>query len=121
MSAERERGGEPNGARLLELARRELLELMPVLEGEARYRARLIANAMKIARHDLAAGPADTAATMEELRRFAADTLAEPATTEASASAGTLSRAVRAGHLDGDEALHALLVRVTERRRAALG
>ena len=51
MSAgQRKGGGEADGLRLLRLARRELLDnVLPTLEGDARYRARLIANAMKIA------------------------------------------------------------------------
>ena len=57
MSEDRKRGGEPDGVRLLTLARRELLDnLLPLLEGDVRYRARLIANAMKIAACELQSG-----------------------------------------------------------------
>ena len=108
MTKYKSRGGEPDAARLLDLARAELLnEILPNLEGDARYRVRLIANALKIAAHELAAGAADQAETARDLAAFAPDT--------------ALRDALRAGALDGDPDLHALLVRLTERRRAALG
>jgi hypothetical protein len=126
MTKYKSRGGEPDAARLLALARAELLnEILPNLEGEARYRARLIANALKIAAHELAAGAADQAQAARELAAFAA-TLASAAlppevATGAAAAGPALRDALRAGALDGDAAFHALLVRLTERRRAALG
>jgi hypothetical protein len=108
MTNRKPRGGEPDGLRLLDLARAELLnEILPQLEGDARYRARLIANALKIVRHEMAAGAADQAETARDLAAFAPDT--------------ALRDALRAGALDGDPDLHALLVRLTDRRRAALG
>src|SRR5512138_98599 len=67
------RGGEPGGARLLALARRELLEaILPQLDGDARYRARLVANAMKFAAGELEEGAGAAAAAAEGLRRTAA-------------------------------------------------
>lgn len=107
------RGGEPDAARLLDLARAELLnEILPHLEGEARYRARLIANALKIAAGELEAGPGDPEAAA--LRRA----LAQAAGLAPEVS---LTDALRAGDLDGNPEIHALLVRLTDHRRAALG
>lgn len=93
-----QRGGEPDAARLLELARAELLRaLLPQLDGDGRYRAKLIANALKIA---------------------AAELKAEPAADD---SARALCRAVRRGERDGDAETHARIARLTEARRTALG
>ena len=119
MTKYKPRGGEPDAARLLELARAELLnEILPNLEGDARYRARLIANALKIARHEMAQdGAAEEAELQRRLAEAAAPTLA-PSYLPPDTS---LRDALRAGALDGDPDLHALLVRLTDRRRAALG
>lgn len=119
------RRGEPTGARLLELARRELLEdLLPQLQGEARYRARLVANAMKIAGQELEGGPAERAETAYRLRGLAAAALPGGVDVTAMADseiAATLCAALRAGRLDGQRELYDLLVRLTGERRAMLG
>lgn len=113
------RGGEPDAARLLELARAELLnELLPRLEGDARYRARLIAKALILARHELAAGAAGAAS---DAPGTDTDDTALAAFAGRGQGAASLTDALRGGALDGDAAFHALLVRLTERRRAALG
>jgi len=114
------RGGEPDGARLLALARRELLEdVLPQLQGDARYRARLIANAMKIAAAELGEGEGAEAAA-EGLRRIAAGLRvpgrAEPSTDAEVADA--LSAALRQGAYDGHQGLYDLLVAATGRRRS---
>ena len=121
---ERGRGGEPAGARLLELARRELLEsLLPQLQGAARYRARLVANAMKIAASELQSGPADRAAVAHRLRGLAAAALpggADVAVLDDAEVAAALCAALRAGRLDGQRELHDLLVKLTADRCATL-
>jgi len=105
------RGGEPDAVRLLDLARAELLnEILPNLDGDRRYHPRLIANALKIAAHELGSGAADAAETARDL-----------AALSGTGAATSLREALRAGTLDGDPDLHALLVRLTGRRRAALG
>lgn len=116
MSRKRGRGGEPDASRLLELARAELLnELLPQLEGSSRYRARLIANALQIARRDLeAAGDEEEAGLLRKLTEVAA-----PALARSGLPAGTALRdALRQGALDGDRQVYDLLVRVTGIRRS---
>lgn len=95
-----QRGGEPGGARLLELARRELEDLLPQLSGHQRYRLRLVVNAMKIAAHELH-GPA-------------ADATAAPVDVP-----GTVA-ALRDGRLDGRPELHTVLLRLNADRRSKL-
>ena len=118
------RGGEPGGARLLELARRELLEvILPQLQGDVRYRARLVANAMKIAARELGEGDAVEAATAaaEGLRRIAAATApgaAPGGLPTDSEVAEALCEALRDGRLDGHRELYDLIVRVTGSRRS---
>ena len=130
MTKRKSRGGEPGAARLLDLARAELLnDLLPQLQGDARYRARLIANALKIAGHELESAAADQAETARDLAAFAAAALPEqgaaaeraPETDPEADPETALRDALRGGALDADAAFHALLVRLTERRRAALG
>jgi hypothetical protein len=119
------RGGEADSARLLELARRELLDsLLPQLEGEARYRARLIAKAMKIATNDLRDGAAEQQKAARQLRDLAGVLLPEAGPSGAlpeAAVAAALAAAIRAGRLDGQRPLYDLLCRQTEARRTALG
>ncbi|MEQ9609643.1 MAG: DUF6285 domain-containing protein [Kiloniellaceae bacterium] len=122
MTAERPRGGEPAAARLLELARRELLEtLLPQLQGEARYRARLIANAMKIAAREAEAGASVDGETRRRLQEIAGRSGAGPESPPDAAVPDMLVEAIRAGRLDGDAALFDVLSRLTERRRSLAG
>jgi len=118
-------GGEADGVRLLRLARRELLEqVLPELSGEALYRARLIAKAMKIAAQELQTGPGQGAETTQQLATFAQARagLAGTAVRQGEADPQeTLRRALRAGTLDGDSALYELLCGLSEQRRRILG
>jgi hypothetical protein len=119
------RGGEPDGARLLELARRELLEnLLPQLQGEGRYRARLVANAMKIAARELDCGPAGRPADAHRLRGLAAAALpggVDLAALGEAEVAAALCAALRSGRMDGQRELHDLLVTLTDKRRETIG
>jgi hypothetical protein len=119
------RGGEPGGARLLELARRELLEdLLPQLQGDGRYRARLVANAMRIAARELDGGPAGRPAGTHRLRGLAAAALqggVDLAALGEAELAAALCAALRSGRLDGQRELYDLLVMLTDKRREAIG
>ncbi|WP_340118925.1 DUF6285 domain-containing protein [Pelagibius sp. 7325] len=122
MTAEKPRGGEPAAPRLLELARRELLEtLLPQLQGDARYRARLIANAMKIAAREAEAGATVDGETRRLLREIAGRGEPGPESSSDAAVQALLVEAIRAGRLDGDTALFEVLSRQTERRRSLAG
>lgn len=114
-------GGEADGARLLRLARRELLDVvLPALGGDERYRARLIANAMKIAARELESGAAFAERTAGEAGAFAEANLGTKSA--ASQEAMTAIRdALRSGGLDGSPALYRLLNDLTQRRRTLLG
>ncbi|MEQ8357001.1 MAG: DUF6285 domain-containing protein [Kiloniellaceae bacterium] len=117
-------GGEPKGARLLALARQELLEaVLPALSGDARYRARLIANAMKIAVQELESAAAMTEATAVDLAAFAQSAeIPTAAGGDGSADPETALRdALRGGSLDASEDLHNLLAVLNRRRRDVLG
>ena len=117
-------GGQPDGVRLLELARSELLQvLLPELNGDASYRARLIANAMKIAAGELAAGQVSGAERSDEIAEFAQSVLGQArAPGEGAEAAESVIRdALRSGALDGDAALYGLLVKYARRRREILG
>lgn len=115
---ERKAGGEAGGARLLRLARRELLDgVLPALDGDERYRARLIANAMKIVARELESGAAFAEATARDVETFASSALGETPADGPKA----IRDALRGGHLDASPDLHELLRRLTERRRGLLG
>ncbi len=108
-------GGEPDARRLLDLARREIQqEILPQVSGEARYRLRLIANALKIAGQELADGAAGEAAGEKILGDFVRQKGLD------SGPAG-LRAALRGGDLDGDEAFYRLLSDITRRRKDLLG
>jgi len=124
MSGQR-RGGEAGGARLLELARRELLEvLLPQLQGDGRYRARLIANAMKISARGLESREeADEGAAAESLRSIAVGVGLVATGGRLSAEAEVveaLCLALREGRLDGRQDLYDLIVRMTGSRRSRI-
>lgn len=117
---EKRGGGEAGGARLLLLARRELLDnVLPNLEGEPRYRARLIANAMHIAAREIEGGAESATASAADLQAFTTDVLGMPAETLEAARA-SLRDALREGRLDGNAELFRLLEEVTRRRRDLL-
>jgi len=87
----------PTGAELLVEARRLLREeILPGLQGEARFKAAMVANAMGMAERELAARSAGGGA----------------------AEAATLAAAIRAGRHDEDGALHGRLLRDAEARTA---
>ena len=119
MAEKRDSGGEPQGARLLELARAELLqEVLPHLKDDAGYRARLIANALKIAARELEHGDAvEEAEILRQLGEVAAPSLASSGLPPET----SLQEALRRGALDGDRQVYELLVGLTDLRRAALG
>jgi hypothetical protein len=99
-------GGEPDARRLLALARQEILqEILPQVSGEARYRLRLVVNALKIAGQELeAAGPGTSHGEDSPG--------AEP---------GALCAALRRGDLDGDATVYRLLLDITHSRNDQLG
>jgi len=112
---DRGRGGEPDARRLLELARREVLEtLLPQLDGEARYRARLVANALKIASRD-------AEAALATAERDEIDRALHAAAGGAGPLPGDLTGAIRSGRLDGDAAFFEALSRLTDLRRSIAG
>lgn len=115
---EKRTGGEAGGARLLRLARRELLDaVLPALDGDERYRVRLIANAMKIVALELECGAALSDATARDVEAFASGALDAPVVDAPKA----IRDALRSGGLDASPALYELLCRLTERRRGLLG
>ena len=93
----------PGGAELLEIARVTLLEsVMPGLEGDARFKALMVANAMAIAARELRSG---TGAVTAALRATGGD-------------ARALCAEIRAGSRDGDAGMAEALLRLaTERCR----
>jgi Domain of unknown function (DUF6285) len=107
-------GGEADGARLLRLARQELLEqILPEVSGEARYRVRLVANAMKIAIEELESGGEPPAEVLEGLAALAGDGGAAPPE--------QLRSALRAGEMDGNRQFYGLLSRLSAWRQENLG
>ncbi len=80
----------PDGAELLAEARRVLREeILPLLQGQARYKAAMVANAVGIAARELA-------------------TVARP---DQETEAQALARAIRRGEHDGDAEVHAALLK----------
>lgn len=117
------KSGEPDARRLLELARREVLEeVLPQVEGEARYRLRLVANALKIAQRELTAGAQAAEAEAAGLADFARRRGLAPGQggPEETPDAGLIS-ALRSGELDGDAELYSLLAQITRSRMDQLG
>ena len=115
-------GGEPGAARLLDLARRELLEhLLPQLQGESRYRARLIANAMKIAAAEGQAGPALDGDILASLQGVAERLEAGAGAQSADQLLAVLAGALRSGRLDADPVFFEALDRLNVRRRSVTG
>jgi len=114
-------GGEAGGARLLHLARRELLDVvLPALGGDERYRARLIANAMKIAAQELDSGAVFAEETARDIAAFA-DAELDGKAVDPRENRQRIRDALRAGELDANPAFFELLDNLTRRRRALLG
>jgi hypothetical protein len=99
----RETSDRPAGDELLELARETLLqELLPALPREAHYTARMIANAIVIARREHAAE--DPAAELRAL-----GVVVGAAANQGADAGRALGMAIRAGVFDTDAALRAQL------------
>lgn len=97
---------------LLAIAREALLaELLPVLPSEAQYTARMVANAIAIARREQSC-PALDAALAAELGTLAG--IAEPAS-DASPWRVLLAQRIRDGVFDGDRASDARLLGALQR------
>jgi len=107
----------PDGAVLLDLARAVLAEeLLAELPESARYRARMVANAMAIAAREISGGKRTQEAERDALAALydEAPTPAGRADTEELDEALTrlnwwLAAEIRAGRRDGDARVHALL------------
>ncbi len=107
----------PNGAALLDLARRVLRdELLAELPEDARYRARMVANAMAITAREIS----DGSRTQEAERRALAALYDEAPTPAGQPETEQLDDAlarlnwwlaaeIRGGRRDGDARVHALL------------
>ncbi len=95
----------PSGADLLRAAREKLAEqVLPGLEGERRYAALMVANALGMVERELVADEQMRAADL------ALAAVAGPARQEdADADARALCSAIRSGRHDGDERLHTAL------------
>ena len=115
---------QPDGAKLLELARATVLDdLLPNLPEDRRYSARLIANAMAIAARELAAGDAPLRADRAALDRLIGDgeeTLgphgAETLDEALQRLTWRLAAEIRAGGRDGEPAAHEVLREAAVRR-----
>lgn len=100
---------QPDAIELIEVARESLLEhVLPALEGEARYHALMIANAMAIALRELGAGGTDLEREVDDLRGLyehregdAADAAEEDPVQTLTQLEARLARDLRDGVLDG--------------------
>ena len=112
------KGGEVGAERLIQLAAREIeQEILPAVSGAARYRLRLVLNALKIAGRELGRGDAVDAAKKAQL----AASLSESSSVEAgeedlAAGEKALRDAIRGGGHDGDSTLYRSLLRIAEER-----
>jgi len=115
----------PDGAHLLRLARRSLLDtLVPALPDEERFTARLVAKAMSIAASEMEIGAADARALrqgLEDLFGEVRDTVETAAEAETLAEVlerlnWRLAAEIRAGGRDADPEVHALLAQAAEAR-----
>ena len=114
------KGGEVDAKRLIHLAVKEITdEILPEISGDARYRARLVLNALKVAGAELRDGGG-----LEALKRAEYANLlpALPADRQDPAALlalieKDLQAALRAGERDGDAALYQSLLIVAEARR----
>lgn len=113
------RGGEPDAQRLLQLAVQEISEaVLPDLSGDARYRLRLVLNAIKTATAELRDGPGLEAVRRSQLTALLA--LSEPTKAAELVDPEALEQyfqaALRRGDHDGDPALYESLVIIAEAR-----
>lgn len=114
------KGGEVDAQRLIHLAVQEIAnEILPEISGDARYRTRLVLNALKIASAELRDGGG-----LETLKRSAYANLLPSASADRQDPPALLAliekglqSALRAGDRDGDAALYRSLLIVAEARR----
>jgi Domain of unknown function (DUF6285) len=100
----------PNGADLLEVARVSLLEeVTPVLKGQPRYIALMVANAMGIVAREINQEERSRRAWKAVLDRVPGDGGAP-----VDASIGRLVASIRSGEHDADAALHEALAETVE-------
>lgn len=100
-------------ARLLALADREITEsVMPQLTGDARYRIRLVINALKLAGASIADAGELGNLRLTQLRGI----MPAETTLDLDAIEARLQTSLRAGDLDADEALYQALVIIAEAR-----
>lgn len=110
------KGGEADAARLLSLAQREIAEaILPGLSDDARYRMRLVLNALKIAAAELRDDGDCQGTMLAALAALEAAPVDGGAATLETLTEG-LQALLRQGALDGDEALHRALVIIAEAR-----
>lgn len=103
MSGARSRE-QPDALELIDVARETLLEqVLPELEGDARYQALMIANALAIARRELASGDAAAPAELGSLRGLyeLEAGAGEPRDEALARLEARLARDLRRGVLDG--------------------
>jgi len=95
---------QPDALELIDVARETLLEqVLPELEGDARYRALMIANALGIAHRELASGDAAAPAELDSLRGLyeLEAGAGEPRDEALARLEARLARDLRRGVLDG--------------------
>ncbi|TAN28488.1 MAG: hypothetical protein EPN31_08275 [Castellaniella sp.] len=108
---------QPDGAALLDVARRTLMEqLLPVLPPDEAYAARMVARAMGIAARELQQGPAYHTDTASAIARF----LQQAGLGDLPADERTLDRLIRERRLSEQDqpALAELLMALTRRKLA---
>lgn len=98
--------GETTGSALLAIALATLeRDIAPELSGDARFKARMVASALGMAMRERERGAA-LAAALAEAQTYATEALGEAVT-----DGPALCRALRAGRLNGDPAMHQALYR----------
>lgn len=118
------KAGEVDAERLVQLAVQEIAnEILPELSGNARYRTRLVLNALKIAGAELRDGGG-----LEAIKRAQYTDLRQSSSAEGQGYDKTLASvekalqsSLRSGASDGDAALHRSLLIIAEARRALVG
>lgn len=114
------KGGEVGAQRLIALAAREIEEevLPAAASGGARYRLRLVLNALKIAARDLDSGEDLTALKRDHLTALSAPRASgEAVTADLATIEGALRNAIRGGEHDGDSDLYRSLLNIAEARK----
>ena len=110
------KGGEADAVRLLSLAEKEIAaEILPGLSADARYRMRLVLNALKIAGAELRDGGDLNTITLAQLQTVETAPQGDGAET-LGAMKLRLQVLLRQGEFDGNQALHRALVIIAEER-----